>query len=116
MPALRLDRFPNLTRLCLRQNGLVDIALPPLPWGATLRELDLYDNGIAHVRGLDDLPALTSLDLSFNKIKHIKNVKHLKTLTDLYFVQNKISRIEGLEGLDRLTNLELAANRIRVCD
>jgi Leucine-rich repeat (LRR) protein len=81
-----------------------------------LTELDLYDNLISHVKGLDEFHNLTSLDLSFNKIKHIKNVDHLKKLTDLYFVQNKISRIEGLEGLDMLRNLELGANRIRVCE
>lgn len=113
LPALRLSRFQHLTRLCLRQNGLLEISLPPAPWGAALSELDLYDNMISHIRGLDALPSLTSLDLSFNKIKHIKNLSHLTTLTDLYFVQNKISRIEGLDTLTSLTNLELAANRIR---
>ena len=82
---------------------------------ANLVDLDLYDNLIAHIKGLEDMHNLTSLDLSFNKIKHIKNVAHLVKLTDLYFVQNKISRIEGLDGLGALRNLELGANRIRVC-
>ncbi len=81
-----------------------------------MRELDLYDNLIAHIRGLDALaPRCTSLDLSFNRIKRIRNLQHLTGLTDLYFVQNKIGRIEHLEGLTRLRNLELGANRIRVC-
>lgn len=101
-------------RLCLRQNQITRIDFPA-NIAETLTELDLYDNLISHVKGLDDFHNLTSLDLSFNKIKHIKNVAHLKKLTDIYFVQNKISRIEGLEGLDKLRNLELGANRIRVC-
>ncbi|CAL8583517.1 protein phosphatase regulatory subunit Sds22 [Xanthoria parietina] len=112
IPALRLDRFPKIERLCLRQNQISRIEFPS-NIGPSLQELDLYDNLISHIRGLDHLLHLTSLDLSFNKIKHVKNVNHLKELKDLYFVQNKIQKIENLEGLEKLRNLELAANRIR---
>ena len=112
VPALRLERFAQLERLCLRQNHIVHPKFPD-DWGKHLVELDLYDNAISHVKGFDNLTELTNLDLSFNKIKHIKRVSHLKKLTDLYFVQNKIAKIEELEDLPELTNLELAANRIR---
>ncbi|KAE8149676.1 NIF-domain-containing protein [Aspergillus avenaceus] len=112
IPALHLERFLKLQRICLRQNQISRINFPP-EIAASLVELDLYDNLISHVKGLDEFRGLTSLDLSFNKIKHIKNVAHLVKLTDLYFVQNRISRIEGLEGLSVLRNLELGANRIR---
>ncbi|KAL2023487.1 hypothetical protein VTK56DRAFT_2483 [Thermocarpiscus australiensis] len=112
IPALRLERFKQVARICLRQNLIQDIAgLSGI--ADSLRELDLYDNLISHIRGLDDLVNLTSLDLSFNKIKHIKHVNHLTNLTDLYFVANKISKIEGLSGLTKLRNLELGSNRIR---
>ncbi|KAJ5121878.1 hypothetical protein N7448_003010 [Penicillium atrosanguineum] len=111
LPALRLERFSKLQRLCFRQNEISRIEFPSNV-AATLKELDLYDNLISHIKNLDEFD-LTTLDLSFNKIKHIKNVSHLKKLTDLFFVQNKISRIEGLEGLTELRNLELGANRIR---
>ncbi|KAJ5719125.1 Leucine rich repeats (2 copies), partial [Penicillium malachiteum] len=110
--ALRLDRFNKLQRLCMRQNQISRIDFPS-NIAATLTELDLYDNLISHVKGLDEFKDLTSLDLSFNKIKHIKNVAHLVKLTEIFFVQNKISQIEGLEGLTALRNLELGANRIR---
>ncbi|GIK02361.1 hypothetical protein Aspvir_006410 [Aspergillus viridinutans] len=112
IPALRLERFPKLQRICLRQNQISRIDFPS-EIAPTLFELDLYDNLISHVKGLDEFRDLTSLDLSFNKIKHIKNISHLVNLTDLYFVQNRISKIEGLEGLTKLRNLELGANRIR---
>ncbi|RHZ57847.1 hypothetical protein CDV55_103759 [Aspergillus turcosus] len=112
IPALRLERFPKLERICLRQNQITRIDFPS-EIAPTLRELDLYDNLISHVKGLDEFRDLTSLDLSFNKIKHIKNISHLVNLTDLYFVQNRISKIEALEGLTKLRNLELGANRIR---
>ncbi|CCG81156.1 Protein phosphatase 1 regulatory subunit SDS22 [Taphrina deformans PYCC 5710] len=106
---LHLERFPRLKTLCLRQNAITK--LQGLP--STLTELDLYDNLIGHMDGLDALHDLASLDLSFNKIKHIKQVNHMKHLTTLYLVQNKIGRIENLEGLSSLTMLELGANRIR---
>ncbi|KAK0376468.1 protein phosphatase 1 regulatory subunit SDS22 [Colletotrichum limetticola] len=113
IPALRLERFQKVVRLCLRQNSIQSIdglaALAP-----TLEDLDFYDNLISHIRGFDDLVNLTSLDLSFNKIKHIKRVNHLTKLKELFLVANKISTIENLEGLDDLTSLELGSNRIRV--
>ncbi|KAI9374832.1 hypothetical protein BJX61DRAFT_532091 [Aspergillus egyptiacus] len=106
------DEDVEAERLCLRQNQISRIELPS-SLGTTLTELDLYDNLISHLKGLDEFRNLTSLDLSFNKLKHIKNVAHLVKLKDLYFVQNKISKIEGLQGLTELRNLELGANRIR---
>ncbi|OQU98824.1 Leucine Rich repeat-containing protein [Cladophialophora immunda] len=112
IPALRLERFTKLKRLCLRQNAITSILLPET-LGETLEELDFYDNLISHLKGLEDMKCLKSLDMSFNKIKHIKHVDHLHTLTELYFVQNRISKIENLEGLSNLTMIELAANRLR---
>lgn len=109
---LRLERFSKLKRLCLRQNAIETIALPE-SMGELLEELDLYDNLISTIRGLDTLTNLRTLDLSFNKIKHIKNLSNLNSLTELYFVQNRISKIENLESLPNLTMIELAANRIR---
>lgn len=112
IPALKLERFTKVKRICLRQNAITSISLPE-HLGETLEELDLYDNLISHIKGLEALKNLTSLDLSFNKIKHIKSVKHLHKLTHLFFVQNRISKIENLEGLENLTMIELGANRIR---
>ncbi|MCJ1430442.1 hypothetical protein MMC29_008360 [Sticta canariensis] len=112
LPALRLERFTKAEKLCLRQNQVSRIEFPS-SLGSALRDLDLYDNIISHIKGLESLVHLTSLDLSFNRIKHIKNVGHLKELRDFYLVQNKIQTIEGLDGLEKLRNLELAANRIR---
>lgn len=110
---LGLQRYTNLERLCLRQNAIQDMSPLPTELAAKLRELDLYDNLIKHINGLESFTDLKVLDLSFNKIKHIKRVKQCTDLTDLYFVQNRISEIEGLEGLTKLRNLELGGNRVR---
>lgn len=112
IPALHLERFHRLRRLCLRQNQIQKIQLPET-CTSTLEELELYDNLIKHIEGLEEYTKLESLDLSYNKIKHIKQVATLKKLHHLYFVQNRISKIEGLEELVDLTYLELGANRIR---
>ncbi|KAJ4369428.1 kinesin-like nuclear fusion protein [Didymella sp. IMI 355093] len=112
MCKLRLERFKQMKRLCLRQNRIQTIDIPD-DAAATLTEIDLYDNLISHVKGFDAFTELTSLDLSFNKIKHIKRLNHLKKLKDLYFVQNKISTIENLDGLTNLRQIELGANRVR---
>ncbi|KHN96887.1 protein phosphatases PP1 regulatory subunit sds22 [Metarhizium album ARSEF 1941] len=110
--SLRLDRFKNVARICLRQNSIQEIeGLAPL--AATLKDLDLYDNLISHMHGMDELTNLVCLDLSFNKIKHIKNISHMIELKELFLVANKISRIEGLDTLQNLTSLELGSNRIR---
>lgn len=112
IPSLRLERFQKVVRICLRQNNIQEIeGLATL--AATLEDVDLYDNLIGHIRGLDELTKLSILDLSFNKIKHIKNISHMHDLKTLFLVANKISKIEGLEGLDKLTSLELGSNRIR---
>lgn len=112
MEHLKLERFQKVVRICLRQNNIQHIeGLESL--GGTLEDLDLYDNLISHIRGLEQLTKLTNLDLSFNKIKHIKHVNHLKDLRTLYFVANKIKEIENLDGLDKVTSLELGSNRIR---
>lgn len=110
--SLRLHRFKHIKRLCLRQNRIENITIPP-DAAATLTEIDLYDNLIAHIKNLDPFTQLTSLDLSFNKIKHLKRLAHLTNLQDLYLVQNKIAKIENLDGLSHLRQIELGANRLR---
>ncbi|KAK5697617.1 protein phosphatase regulatory subunit Sds22 [Elasticomyces elasticus] len=110
--ALHLERFKRLKRLCLRQNAIQRIELPS-ELASTLEELELYDNLLKHIDGLQDFTQLQSLDLSYNKLKHIKNVSSLTQLHHLYFVQNRLSKIENLEALTNLTYLELGANRIR---
>jgi len=112
MASLRLDRFKHIKRLCLRQNRIENIAIPP-DAAATLTDIDLYDNLIAHIKNLEPFTHLTSLDLSFNKIKHLKRLAHLTNLKDLYLVQNKISKMENLDGLSNLRQIELGANRLR---
>jgi protein phosphatase 1 regulatory subunit 7 len=108
-----------------------------------LEEIDLYDNRLKSVRGLEGLDNLTSvfgfeplslfslienvnsdrsLDLSFNLLRSISplvdesedSLFAYPLLTHLYLIQNKLSVIEGVKHRDSLVYLEFGGNRIRV--
>ncbi|CAK7209591.1 protein phosphatase regulatory subunit Sds22 [Sporothrix bragantina] len=116
--ALHLERFKKVQKICLRQNSIQSLTSGLDVVADTLQELDLYDNLVSHMRGVEKLPNLTSLDLSFNKIKHIKHLGSLTKLVDLYLVANKIGSVEGLEEAaaaagQTLRMIELGSNRIR---
>eukprot|EP01068_Selenidium_serpulae_P003866 Selendium_serpulae@DN3317_c0_g1_i1.p1 len=81
--------------------------------GATLEELELYQNLIAKIENIAHLTKLKSLDLSYNLLRVIEGISSLTELTRLHLTSNKIAKIEGLETLVKLTYLELGANRIR---
>ncbi|CAH7669434.1 protein phosphatase 1 regulatory subunit 7 [Phakopsora pachyrhizi] len=88
--------------------------ISPLELLVGLEELDLYDNQISKIQGLQNLTSLKSLDLSFNVLRKIENLESLSSLKTLYLIQNKITHIESLESLsETLTSLELGSNRIR---
>ncbi|TKY86634.1 hypothetical protein EX895_004273 [Sporisorium graminicola] len=115
---LGLQRFAgSLKRLCLRQNLLTKIRAKDIGSLTQLEDLDLYDNSIEKITGLDELTKLESLDLSFNNIHHISGVSHLGRCKTIYFVQNKISRVraDDLQGpiAGSLESLELGGNRLR---
>ena len=83
----------------------------------TLEKLELYDNHIEEVRGVDLLSNLRILDISFNSIRCMVPLAHCcPMLEELYMAQNKLRKIEGLDGLKNLVTLDLGANRIRVIE
>src|SRR5690606_11080750 len=106
IPALGLEKFPKLTRLCLRDN-LID-ELPPIKL-PLLTELDLYDNRLSQApsSSLSALPLRENLDLSSNNLRHVHTdlAKNHPNLRNIYFVQNKTTRISGLSRLKKLVNL-----------
>lgn len=59
IPPLRLERFTQLKRLCLRQNDL-ESPLPELKLGE-LEDLDLYDNRLGSRVGDDEVKGMPNL-------------------------------------------------------
>ena len=82
-----------------------------------LRELDLYDNRLAQLEGLEACTRLTYLDVSFNVIERVENLSHLTCLEELYLIENKLSQLPPAAEFDaplsKLTLLELGGNRFR---
>jgi len=110
-----LETAKNLETLGLRQNFIKCVENLGCVSG-TLTHLDLYDNQIKVMEGLDSLVHLKHLDLSFNQIRLIKGLESLTGLESLYLVHNKITKLEGLQTLTKLVLLELGDNRLRVIE
>ncbi len=78
-----------------------------------LRKLQLDNNIIEEVCGLENLTQLEWLDLSFNNIEVISGLDKLNKLKDLSLANNHIQTIENLDSLcDCLQVLSLANNLI----
>ena len=93
-----LESLTQLETLTLRWNMIKTIEnLNNL--GATLRELELYDNQITKLENLESLVNLEILDVSHNRIRKIEGLENLTKLKKLYLVSNKIARIENLSHL-----------------
>lgn len=75
--------------------------------------LDLRNNRIKRIEGLGALVNLYSLLLSSNQIKYIEGLDTLIELCMLHLDYNQIVRIEGLDTLVKINNLRLSYNRIK---
>lgn len=78
----------------------------------SLKKLNLSNNKITKIEGLDNCVLLEELNLEHNKISVIENVGHLSQLKILDIGRNKIQAIAGLEGLENLLQLSLENNFI----
>lgn len=115
---LNLGRFHNtLIRLGLRQNEIRSMHGKDLGAVPHLKELDLYDNAIEQISGLENNLELEVLDLSFNNIRHVSRIAHLPKCHTLFLVQNKIAHIRPTDLQPpislSLRSLELGGNRLR---
>tara|TARA_B110000977_G_scaffold201034_1_gene293809 strand:- start:1657 stop:3576 length:1920 start_codon:yes stop_codon:yes gene_type:complete len=78
-----------------------------------LTKLQLDNNSITTIEGLDHLTQLKWLDLSFNQLEKIEGLQALTKLEDLSLYHNKITTIEGLEACTgTLVSLSLGENDI----
>ncbi|WFD43038.1 protein phosphatase regulatory subunit Sds22 [Malassezia psittaci] len=114
---LGLERFANtLRKLCLRQNEIKSIRSKDFHSLVHLKDLDLYDNQIEHIAGLENCLELEVLDLSFNNIRHVSRLAHLAKCHTLYLVQNKIAKLRPddlqMPIATSLRSLELGGNRL----
>ena len=77
-----------------------------------LEILYLNNNSIRRISGLDSNTKLQELYLGENMIPRIEGLNHLSQLTVLSLYDNQIARIEGLEETKQLKKLNLARNKV----
>jgi len=77
-----------------------------------LQELDLSNNSLTEIKGLDALVNLQKLDLSNNSITEIKGLDALTNLQVLWLYNNSIIEIKGLNTLTNLQELWLSYNSL----
>ena len=77
-----------------------------------LRELRLINNEIVEIKGLENLPDLQALFLFDNHITEIKGLETLTKLQILFLDNNSIKEIKGLGSLKRIKRLCLKGNQI----
>lgn len=75
-----------------------------------IQELDLSNNNIKDLDGIENFTNLRILNMNNNKIRSIKNLEKLKELQHLSFRNNYISEIQSLKGLTKLEHLDLSGN------
>ena len=78
-----------------------------------LRVLNMANNQLQRLLGLENHTDLVRLDLSQNEVWRIEGLQSLARLEVLRLRQNNITAIEGLEQLTRLQTLDLANNDIQ---
>ena len=95
----------KLKHLDLKNNDIPEIS--GMEKCLNLEFLSFSSNPLTKLEGLSQLKYLKHLDVSSTQITRIENIEHLKNLETLSLGHNSISRIEGLESLTRLKVLDL---------
>lgn len=104
----------DLTHLSLSYLNIVEI--DNLVGLEKLVKLQLDNNIIMKIKGLDTLVNLQWLDLSFNSIQVIENLDFCYKISDLSLYSNHIRKISGLENLKNLNVLSLGKNKLSSLD
>jgi len=74
--------------------------------------LELNDNQLTRIEGLDQLTNLQSLELNDNQLTRIEGLDQLTNLQSLELSWNQLTRIEGLDQLTKLKSLDLGSNQL----
>jgi len=75
-----------------------------------VQELDLSNNNIKDLDGIEHFTNLKTLKMNNNKIKSIKNLEKLTELRSIIFRNNSLSEIQDIKGLTKLHHLDLSGN------
>nr|MDO8111044.1 hypothetical protein [Candidatus Sigynarchaeota archaeon] len=111
MASLEWVRYcPNLRGLRASDNQITSMA--PLASLKHLEWVNLKNNHIERIEGLEGNLSLQRLMLSDNHINRIEGLGGCNALTELGLNGNRIDRIEGLDDLLNLASLDVGSNKI----
>lgn len=104
------DKFPNLQRLEVQNNKLVEL---PLLKVAKLTYLDISDNAITKYDRIEGgHPSLTVFKANNNKFKSLFFFKDMPKLKEIYLNENTVSSFNDYENIPELEILCLDKNKI----
>ncbi|KAL2916830.1 hypothetical protein HK105_203609 [Polyrhizophydium stewartii] len=106
----QFEREASPDRLNLNRKNLY--VCPPMAHEDQLRLLNFQNNFISRIENLDNLVNLVFLDMFNNQIESIRGLDELVNLRVLMLSRNRIRRIENLDSLVRLDVLDLHSNQI----
>ena len=75
-----------------------------------IQELDISNNNIKDLDGIENFTNLRTLNMNNNKIRSIKNIEKLKELRSVSFRNNNISEIQEIKECTKLEHLDLSGN------
>ena len=78
----------------------------------SLVKLQLDNNVIEKIEGMDSLKNLVWLDLSFNNIEKIEGLESLTKLKDLSLFNNQITKLENINHLENLEVFSIGNNQL----
>jgi len=94
--SLSLDKIPTHLEKCV-----------------TLKKLNLNNNQLTNISGLDKLKEIQNISLSNNNIEDISTITNLKYLQELDLSYNHIHHIKSLTGHKKIAVLNLRNNHIQ---
>ncbi len=77
-----------------------------------IEELDLSNNDIINMEGLESFPNLKTLKLNNNQITKLRGIKNLNNLENLFLRGNRVSEIVGVENFTHLKHIDLSGNSV----
>lgn len=100
----------QIQHLDLKEQGITDLS--GIEYFTGLEQLQLQENQIQDLKPLQNLTHLTELWLSKNKVTDLTPLKGLTELKTLLLTDNLIEDLEPIEGLNKLQMLDLRDNQI----
>jgi len=101
-----------ITMLTINEYGHNRFEIPRRELEGLTGMLDMSNQGIEDLNGIEFCKNITGLDLSDNELVNITDLGHLISLQELYLSGNSIISIDSIMLLDRLKKLDLSFNSL----